>query len=419
MAINLSTGFPRYTGFDPAVPAWCVTPDLDGCIHRFFDTSPISPSGRYLAVTHLRCEERLPAPGETADVVLVDLAGGETRLVGETRGFETQLGAHAQWGASDHELFFNDVATDGGAWRPHGVKLDPLSGRRQDLDGTVYMVSQDGRYAASPCLLRTGITQYGYGVLAPQSRIPVNAEVDPNDGIYVTDTKTGACRLLISLAQIAEAVGREAFQPPELRDGAFYCSHVKWNPQGTRLMLVVRYRRRTPGARLNPQLITVSADGQEVHIALPVSEWAKGGHHPNWCPDGDHVLMNLRLDGENMRFVRFRYDGTGLEPLTETVLGSGHPTMHPDGRHILTDEYVAGHFAFDDGSVPLRWVDVDDGTEQTVMRIQADPPYAGPGRIFRVDLHPAWNRSYRYVTFNACPDGTRRVYVADMAEVLG
>ena len=45
--------FPRYTDHDPRVPVWCATPGRGGCYHRFFDTSPISPSGRFLAVTRM------------------------------------------------------------------------------------------------------------------------------------------------------------------------------------------------------------------------------------------------------------------------------------------------------------------------------------------------------------------------------
>ena len=32
---SLDGVFPRYTGYDPLVPTYCVTPDLDRCMHRF------------------------------------------------------------------------------------------------------------------------------------------------------------------------------------------------------------------------------------------------------------------------------------------------------------------------------------------------------------------------------------------------
>jgi len=36
----------------------------------------------------------------------------------------------------------------------------------------------------------------------------------------------------------------------------------------------------------------------------------------------------------------------------------------------------------------------------------------------RVDPHPAWDRSHTRIAFNACPDGKRRVFVADLADIL-
>ena len=104
--------FPRYTEYDPLVPVVCVTPDLPGCIHRFFDTSPISPSGRYLAVFQMPFEDRRPEPGEWAGSVLSIWRRREARVVAETCGWEPQMGANINWGGSDHELFFNDVDTD-------------------------------------------------------------------------------------------------------------------------------------------------------------------------------------------------------------------------------------------------------------------------------------------------------------------
>ena len=106
---NLDSLFPRYKDFDPLVPVWCVTPDLDRCIHRFHLSSPFSPSGRYLGLTRLSREDRPPKPGEPAEIVLVDLITGEQKIIAETTGWDTQLGAQVQWGATDRDLLFNDV----------------------------------------------------------------------------------------------------------------------------------------------------------------------------------------------------------------------------------------------------------------------------------------------------------------------
>jgi len=184
---------------------WNATPTEGGAIHRFFDTSPFSPSGRYLALTRLPFEYRSPQPGDVALVVIVDLQTGEERTVAETRGWDTQVGAH-----------------------------------------------------------------------------------------------------------------------------------VQWNPQANRIMAVLRWGLRKRG-KLRHTLVTMGLDGRDVRVAVPNSIWDRGGHHPNWCPDGETICMNLKLDGENLQFVSARYDGSGLAPLTGSGIRSSHgaPRWAPRAHRCL------------------------------------------------------------------------------------
>ena len=423
MRVPISDRFPGYADFDPAVPVRCVTPGGGPTIHRFFDTSPISPSGRYVGLTRLPAEDRLPSPGEVAEVVVVDLAEGTERVVAETRGWDTQLGANVQWGAADSELFFNDVEAP--EWRAFGVRLDPASGERRELGGTVYMVSPDGKAVASQCLLRNAMTQAGYGVVVPPKRIPVNHGAADDDGLYITDVETGKCRLVSSFQRIFN----EAFDTEERRRcladprGAFYGAHVKWNLQGTRIMFVLRWHPSGMSdgdvSAARPGLVTMRPDGSDLRLAIPPGVWAIGGHHPNWCPDGEHVLMNLRLRGGDMLFVRARYDGTGLAAFTECVPGSGHPSLHPDGRHMVTDGVRETSAGFPEGLDRIRLVDVAAGTEETIARVNISPPFKGPRSELRVDPHPAWSRDFTRVAFNGYHEGARRVFVADLAGKVG
>jgi hypothetical protein len=412
--------FPAYTEFAPRVPVRCVTPGDTGFIHRYYDSSPFSPSGRYFAVTRLPFEDRLPRPGDVAQIVVIDLETGATRTVAETRGWDVQLGAQLQWGADDRTLLYNDVEPRD--WMPCGVRHDLQTGEVRRLGGTVYSVSPDGRFAASPCLRRMAITQRGYGVVVPKDQVPANRGASEDDGIWLTDLQTGTARLLISLAQIVERVGPAL--PVARKQGDFFAFHVKWNPQGTRLMLALRWlqrsllpwkRKRRYGAK---HVVTMNADGSHVRVAVSAERWARGGHHPNWCPDGEHVLMNLNTQDDGLRFARLALDGTTCETLVPAIRGSGHPTMHPDGRHLLTDAYVDEPLAFGDGTAPIRLVDLRSGTETQLVRIGIQPLAERSTGALRVDPHPAWDRSYTRIAFNACPDGRRRVYVADLSEIL-
>jgi len=100
------------------------------------------------------------------------------------------------------------------------------------------------------------------------------------------------------------------------------------------------------------------------------------------------------------------------------IAGSGHPTLHPDGRHLLTDAYVDEPLAFGDGTTPLRLVDLHSASETQLVRIGIRPLAERSTGTLRVDPHPAWDRTCTRIAFNACPQGKRRVYVADLADIL-
>lgn len=415
--------FPAYTEFDPMVPIVCVTPETSGCIHRFFDTSPISPSGRYLAVFQLPNELVGPEPGVAGAIHVIDLETGNSREVATTCGWEAQLGANLNWGGSDEELYFNDVDTT--TWQPFAWKLNPRTGARQKMEGTVYHASPDGRYLISANLTNTRRLQPGYGVVIPKDQAVRNIGLTDADGFWLTDTSTGKRRLLTSLRDLLTQA-QPAIQLPNPERFEIYGFHSKFNPQGDRVMVSVRAFPAAAEARWNLfngsmhevrfAWITLKLDGSKMHCAVGPEQWEKRGHHATWFPDGRRISMNLRIDCDLMRFVQVNADGTGLRKMLDHTVGSGHPTVSPEGTHLLTDAYVRGEsVAFGDGTVPLRWIDLTTGNEECIARILTAQP--SDLSELRVDPHPAWDRTGRYVAFNAFTGGTRRVYVADMQKL--
>lgn len=413
--IQISDKLPRYTTSDAGTHVWCITPEKYGAIHRFFDTSPVSPSGRYVGLTRLPSESKLPEPGEEAEVIVVDLREGEERIAARTRGWDTQLGAQVQWGVDDSELYFNDLDTD--TWTPFGVKLNPASGTSNRLGGPAYMISPDGRYAASPSLEKMGLTQAGYGVIIPGSMITGNDGAPSDDGIFVTDTRTGKKELLVSLEEIVSSC-ESRLSTDEYAAGDFYGFHVKWSPDGNNLLVVLRWKPRADaGGKMKHNLITLSAEGRNIRIAVGEEDWGRGGHHPNWCPDGNSVMMNLKVDG-TLRFVKVPRGGGNIEIMVEDIVGSGHPTLHPNGKHILTDTYLYEPMADESGTVPIRWIDIEKGTERDIVRIPARPQFPGGNNELRIDPHPAWDRSFSRIVFNGAENGRRKVYLADLSEFV-
>jgi hypothetical protein len=197
---------------------------------------------------------------------------------------------------------------------------------------------------------------------------------------------------------------------------------VKWNPQGTRLLTTVQWSPRVDrsavrsgaGQGRRRAVITMRPDGSDLRTAITPDQWAKGGHHINWMPDGEHLSMNLNVDGQpGLELISVRADGTDLKVFFKP--GSGHPSQQPGGRpFVITDAYPDEPIAAQDGTSPLRLLNLAHGTEQTVVKIFVSMT-AGE---FRVDPHPAWDRTGRFVAFNGFVNGTRNVFIADLTAVL-
>lgn len=378
-------------------------------IHRFFDTSPLSPSGRYLALFRFPQEIQSPKPGEVGEVILIDRQTGQERVVAQSRGWEMQLGAQVQWGHSDEELFFNDVDTTN--WQAFAVHFNPATNTSRRLGGTVFMASPDGRWLASHNLVNSRYAQVGYGVIVPQDRAMRNIGPVDTDGIRITEVSAGKSRQIASIRNIYEK-SVPSIAIPNPQEYEYYCFQVKWNPQGTRLLTTVQWAPRTGGERRRA-VITMRPDGSDLRTAITPDQWAKGGHHVNWTPDGEHLSMNLNIDGKpDLEIITVRYDGRELK--TVFTPGSGHPSFHPGGLPLMVTDAYPGELGLVEGSVPIRLMNTQTGKEQTVASIFLSKAQGE----FRIDAHPAWDRSGRYVLFNGYVDGTRNVFMADLKSLL-
>lgn len=375
-----------------------------GCIHRFFDTSPISPSGKYIALFRFPYENHSPRPGDSGEVFVQDMESGEVLYSTQSCGWEMQLGANVQWGKDDEELFYNDVDTI--TWEAYAVCLNFKTGEKKRCAGTVFMVSPDGNKLLSYDLYKSRFAQVGYGVIVPDSVAKRNIGPVTHDGVYVTDLNTNECRMIASLADIYENT-IPFIVIPNPADYEYYCFQVKWNLQGTRILTTVQWTPLSGGDRRRA-VITMNPDGSDIRTAITPEQWAQGGHHINWMPDGDHLSMNLNVDGkEGVEIISVKYDGSDLKEVYP--IGSGHPSYNVAGLpYIVTDAY-SGEVTSGEGMTPIRLINYKLQTEFNLAEV-----YLPPIRNFefRVDAHPAWDRTGRYVVFNGMKDEHRCVYVA-------
>jgi hypothetical protein len=400
---------PAYKDAKPVVPIKKIC--TGKVIHRFHDTSPVSPSGRYMALFRIPFEDHYPKPGDVGEVVLVDIKTLEERVLAQSFGWEMQVGANVQWGATDHELYYNDVDT--ATWETFTVKLDPFSGKSERINGPLFMATADGRKLVSHNLVNSIHAQSGYGVIVPDSLTQYNIGLKDNDGIFVTDVETGVSKRIVSIREIYEKTvpGVTVSNPDSF---AIYCFKAMWNPQGTRIMTCLMFRPLDKSKR-KVAVITMRPDGSEIRTAITHEKYAKGGHHMAWTPDGEHISMNLENDGKpGLEIITVKYDGSELKTVFPT--GSGHPSFHPKGLpFVITDSYWDEPVTRKDGFIPLRLLNTETGEEIRIAYVFV--PRVNDSS-FRVDLHPTWDRTGRYVIFNGYEDNERCVFMADMKKVL-
>jgi hypothetical protein len=396
--------FPPYHGGDTKQlsPSWILTSPDVSTVHRFFDTSPFSPSGRYVGVTRMSIKENRDVYiGDTAEIVVMDLFTGKSSVCANTTAWDSQVGAHVQWGKNDNELFYNVIRNTSTGLAPKGIILNMFTNAHRELDCPVYQVSPSGLYSASPDLTTIKYTQLGYGVFVPHTQASTDAS--KTKGLYLTDLTTGKCRLLVSLFDIAKFANIPTDVP-------MYGFHTKWSSDGTMIMFVVRtLTSSTEGgfssliptapkkARIN-HMFVVSATGEILtHVVswgsacglLPARKYGDrtthivgdivvrgDGNHPNWIPDSHNISVNYRQTCDYpstssvgsvpvWKIAVFDVDALmkdkkhptdSFEATSKSVVahhsnvlrggyisypfGTGHPTYLPGGRYAIVDAYL-------------------------------------------------------------------------------
>jgi hypothetical protein len=414
-----------------------VSDTSNSFIHRFYDTSPISPSGRYLALTSLPYEDKSPSYIDEAVVTVFDLHTKEKIYVQKTCAWDSQLGAQVQWGGTDEELYFNDL--DPNTFDVYGLKVNIKTNHVKKLEGSVYMISPCGGFSISPCLKRIVRVQRGYGVRIPIEFVPKNEGASDEDGLYLTNNRTGSKSLLVNFKFLYEELQNE-FREIDITNGAFYGFHSKWSPDGEKILFLIRWLKN--GATKSSNfLISIDKDGSDPEIIVNSKRWI-GGHHPNWTPN-NNVIMNLMYGNPNAKLgfitnflekvsrklgVRYFSNHKLLRvsiidlkskldtPFNNKVFGSGHPSMHHTGNFVVTDCYPNERVANANGSVPIRII--SQNTEKTLFELETIPKHNGLAGEWRIDPHPAFSRCGKFLVTNFANGNVRGVRVDNIESFL-
>ena len=386
-----------------AFPVIIATPPGEHYMATFFDVNPLSPDGNQLCVTKVPFIHRIPVPDDLASVCVIDLNASTCKTIYKTVGWGAQLGANVQW-VANNVVACNDFIK--GVSR--GIVINTVSLDSKVLDGCVYGLDPAKSFSYSGNLEFINAIIPGYGVPDPiirkkRQKIKISSE----EGIWKTDLESGKSTLLVSIKDIVSKLPMQE----SLEGGTYYVFNTKVSADGCKLFSVLFSRNIPFRAGWAVQLVTMDIDGTNIKLAMPDNLWSKGGHHPNWCESDGQLIMNLKLNGREMEFVKFDSSGGNLRAIGGGSKGSGHPSISPNGRYLLTDAYISDGFTDQSGLVPIRLIDLENNKEIEVCRIYTNK-MDGPRRV---DPHPVWIDGGSRIAFNAVINGFRQVLIADLS----
>lgn len=318
-------------------------------IHAYFDICPESPDGTRMVYTRFpgRWPGRSRAEGAPAEVIALDLATGERRLLGRCRQADGHSGPWAQWLDDDHVVF----SDNGCAHRIH--------------TGT-------GAVGSWPGALQSWHPEGG-GLFCP--RVNGLDEHAWPDGLYHLDPFTGAARLIVSGETLRAQRGGEGLPA----DGSDWLCHAKWSPSAERVAVLHRVLWTAERGEQIMRIFTCRPDGSD----LRWFPYQRDGYdhkplHWHWWDDGSFYGYDVAEAGRPCR--RWSLDGELLETL-HTGPGN-HAALAPVGQSLVTDSFY--------GEDPLRLYHYRRGAGEPTVLLTALP-------LTGADAHPVFSRDGRAV----------------------
>ncbi|MDE0312568.1 MAG: hypothetical protein OXI52_09915 [Caldilineaceae bacterium] len=374
-------------------------PITQGPKHHFFGYYGICPwnsTGQYHLCLQSDFHDRPPAAGDTAVVGLVDMETGKFEGVAETQAWNLQQGSMLHWlpTAPDRQITYNAREDD----RFVGIVQDIHSGHKRILPYPISAMTRHGRQALglNYARLKSLRPVVGYAGL-PDPFADQNHPTE--DGLYTMNTQTGEARVLVSYEEARDFLS----DYEEVQARKIWFNHSIINRDDTRVAFVVRYRDETREIK-HTILLSASMDGGDLRIVTDL-----GASHFDWLTNELIFGWVTMKEGQKYYLINDRtleYEEVRPDILTK----NGHCSFTRDGSWLLTDEYPDAKSL----QALLLWHMAE---ERLVVLGRFHSPLPFRGEI-RCDLHPRWSRDERHVSFDSIHDGSRQIYVVDVADVV-
>jgi hypothetical protein len=255
------------------------------------------------------------------------------------------------------------------------------------LDRPISAISNDGRTALSYSFgrLKKGMPGYEYACSVEEE---LDIMAPARDGLFKIDLESGAVKMLLSLADIAEYEPMASFH-----NSYHFFSHCLFSPSGARFLFFHRWL--TPSGVLKTRMISSDSQCRDLYV-FPTNDFVS---HVCWFSDS-HVLA----------FAGTRQHGRGYYLFCDNSLKSlqigrdffksdGHPCISPRHHKMVTDTYPDRY-----RMQRLLIYDPEQASGRELLRLRIPFLFRNEARC---DFHPRWDRSGRFISLDSAHSGIR------------
>jgi len=385
----------------------CITPEAGHYTFGYYDRCAWDPQMRYHLALRIPQQRRLPEPGETATVGLIDMRNGFAfRPVAETRAWCHQQGSMTLFLKRRPDLFaFNDFEEAAGRCRPVTRVYDINGKLAATWPFNTYCHSPDGRWGASIDFSR--ITRRGYSYA---DAVPDPAVLRPrDDGVWLVDLEKGTRSLIVTYDDL---IAKHPC-PWEIEGRFLWLNHLIFNCDATRLMVLLRYYVQA-NQTWRTYMYTMRLDGSDLICSLPDFYWMSrfgGISHQIWGRTPREILIDPNWTGNGSDVVVYQEDRWPLqaERLSAGQLEAAHLVFSPNGEWIASHTYPnKGPHAF------FALIRASDGAIFSMGTFRHQVPECTGD--MRCDLHPRWSPDGAKITLDSIDSGERKIYMLDLEE---
>lgn len=351
----------------------------------YYDKSPMDSSGKYILFHSIDKTVNKPDCQKSIHIDIYDVETKAVTKVAESKAYNWQQGARAQWINKD-EFIFNDF--DGKSFISKVVNIEKKENNRTYCF-PVYDCYKD-QFALSLNFDRLAQLRPDYGYFNLDDSTSVS-DLE-NDGLFYLDLVSNDVQLILPLNKLVDS---------STEDCTHKINHIMISPDGCKVMFLHRYFN-TSGQRFDRLIVTDLSNPMDYTVLSDDGMVS----HCFW--KGNKQIVGYLRD----EVLGDQYYLIDLSDCKKTILNSEKLNNFGDGHpHIHSNLMIFDTYPNKSRMKQLMLYNFNNQSLQKLGEFFESFEYYGETRC---DLHPRMNVDGTKVFFDSVHDGRRYLYMMEL-----